>query len=48
MAYLQIDDDKIPMGNFSFIYDVTQNEELFEKFYEAEKNFKFDYMDFAP
>lgn len=47
MAYLQIDDDKIPMGNFSFIYDVTQNEELFEKFYEAEKNFKFDYMDFA-
>lgn len=47
MVYLQIDDDKIPVGNFSFIYDVTQNKELFKKFYEAEKNLKVDYMDFA-
>lgn len=37
MVYLQIDNDEIPVGNFAFIYDVTQNEELFEKFHDAEK-----------
>lgn len=47
MVYLQIDNDEIPVGNFAFIYDVTQNEELFEKFHDAEKNLKVDYMDFA-
>lgn len=47
MVYLQIEDDRIPVGNFSFIYDYTGNEELFCKFYEAEKNLKIDYMDFA-
>lgn len=47
MVYIQLDEDKIPVGNFSFVYDITENEELFEKFYEAEKNLKVDYMDFA-
>lgn len=47
MVYLQIEDDRIPVGNFSFIYDYTNNEELFMKFYDAEKNLKVDYMDFA-
>lgn len=47
MVYLQIEEDRIPIGNFSFVYDHTKNEKLFEKFYEAEKNLKVDYMDFA-
>lgn len=47
MVYLQIEEDRIPIGNFSFVYDHTKNEELFGKFYEAEKNLKVDYMDFA-
>ena len=47
MVYLQIEEDRIPVGNFSFVYDYTKNEELFCKFYEAEKNLKVDYMDFA-
>lgn len=47
MVYLQIENDRIPVGNFSFVYDYTSNEELFCKFYETEKNLKVDYMDFA-
>lgn len=47
MVYLDIENDRIPIGNFSFIYDHTGNEELFNKFFEAEKNLKVDYMDFA-
>lgn len=47
MVYKQINDGKVPMGNFTFIYDVTANESLFSKFYDAEKNLKLDYMDFA-
>lgn len=47
MVYLQIEEDRIPIGNFSFVYDYTNNEELFSKFYEAERNLKVDYMDFA-
>ncbi len=47
MAYLQIDEEKIPVGNFAFLADVTGDEELFTKFYEAEKNIKVDYIDFA-
>lgn len=47
MVYQQIKDGKIPMGNFTFIYDVTANESLFYKFYDAERNLKLDYMDFA-
>lgn len=47
MVYLQMEDDKISIGNISFVYDHTKNEELFNKFYEAEKNLKVDYMDFA-
>ena len=47
MAYLKIENDRIPMGNFAFLYDYTNNKELFLKFYDAEKNLKVDYMDFA-
>lgn len=48
MAYLQLDTgEKIAKGNFSFIYDKTNNLELYEKFYEAEKVFKVNYVDFA-
>lgn len=47
MVYLQIEKDRIPIGNFYFIFDVMGNKELFDKFYEAEKNLKVDYMDFA-
>lgn len=47
MVYLQIEENRIPIGNFSFVYDYTKNEALFNRFYEAEKNLKVDYMDFA-
>lgn len=48
MAYLQLDtEEKIPKGNFSFIYDKTNNLELYENFFEAEKIFKVNYVDFA-
>ena len=47
MVYLQIEDDKIPAGNFTFIYDITANEDLFFRFYDAERNLKIDYKDFA-
>lgn len=48
MAYLQLDtEEQIPKGNFSFVYDKTENLELYEKFYEAEKVFKINYVDFA-
>lgn len=48
MAYLQLDTgEKIAKGNFSFIFDKTNNLELYEKFYEAEKVFKVNYVDFA-
>lgn len=48
MAYLQIDTEiKIPKGNFAFIQDKTGDEDLFKKFYEAEKIFKVNYIDFA-
>ena len=47
MVYITIEDEKIPVSNFAFLYDITQNEELFKRFYDAEKNLKVDYMDFA-
>ena len=47
MVYLQMENDRIPIGNFSFVYDHTNNEELFCKFYDAERHLKVDYMDFA-
>lgn len=48
MAYLQLDIGyKIAKGNFAFIYDKTDNIELFQKFFEAEKIFKVNYVDFA-
>lgn len=28
MVYLQIEEYRIPIGNFSFVYDYTKNEEL--------------------
>lgn len=48
MAYLQLDTgEKIAKGNFAFILDKTNNVELFDKFFEAEKIFKLNYVDFA-
>lgn len=48
MAYLQLDTgEKIAKGNFAFIFDKTNNAELFDKFFEAEKIFKINYVDFA-
>ncbi len=47
MAYLKIDEYVIPVGNYAFLADVTGNEDLFAKFYEAERNIKVDYIDFA-
>ncbi len=47
MVYLLLENDKIPLGNFTFLFDVTQNVDLFYKFYNAEKNIKVDYIDFA-
>lgn len=47
MAYILLDCGRVPRGNFAFIYDATQNMDLFEKFYDAEKNLKVDYMDFS-
>lgn len=47
MVYYKIGEVNIPAGNFAFIYDVTKSEELFKKFYEAEKNLKVDYVDCA-
>lgn len=41
------EEEAVTIGNFSFVYDHTKNEKLFGKFYEAEKNLKVDYMDFA-
>lgn len=47
MVYYNIGNKKIPAGNFTFVYDFTQSEELYKKFYEAEKNLKVDYIDCA-
>ena len=47
MSYIFVENDRVPIGNFAFISDVTGNETLFNMFYEAEKNIKIDYMDFA-
>lgn len=48
MAYLQLNTgEKITKGNFSFIFDKTNNVELFDKFFEAEKIFKISFVDFA-
>lgn len=48
MAYLQLDTgEKITKGDFSFIFDKTNNVELFDKFFEAEKIFKINFVDFA-
>lgn len=47
MVYLLLENNKIPLGNFTFLFDVTQNVDLFYKFYNAEKNIKVDYIDFA-
>lgn len=44
---LYVNNQVIPQGNFSFLIDVLGNEDLFKKFYDAEKNLKIDYIDFA-
>lgn len=45
MVYLQLDTgEKIAKGNFAFIFDKTNNAELFDKFFEAEKIFKINYV----
>ncbi|WP_034444882.1 protein phosphatase 2C domain-containing protein [Butyrivibrio sp. AE2032] len=36
--YFEIDEIKVPKGNFSFVYEKTHNEELFNCCLEAEKN----------
>ena len=47
MVYVKLENGKrIYKGNFTFIYDVTKSEELFEKFLEAEQVFKLNYIDF--
>ena len=47
MVYFQFEGEKIPFGNFAFLSDVTGNEEVARKFFNAEKNLKVDYIDFA-
>ena len=45
---IELDDGiKIEKGNFSFIYDVTSDVEIFSKFLEAESCFKINYIDFS-
>lgn len=44
---LCVDNQMIPQGNFSFLSDILGKEDLFKKFYDAEKNLKIDYIDFA-
>ncbi len=46
--FIEIQDgERIYKGNFAFIEAVTGNNNLFEKFYEAEKCLKTNYIDFA-
>lgn len=45
--FLTIDEMKVPMGNFPFIYQKTQNTALFDTFLEAESHLKLNYVDFA-
>ena len=40
MAYLKIENDRIPMGNFAFLYDYTNNKVTFFKIYDDRKEFK--------
>lgn len=48
MAYIKLDNDiVIPKCNFSFIYDVTKENELFTKFFEFEQMLKVNYIDFS-
>lgn len=44
---LCVDNQMIPQGNFSFLSDILGKEDLFKKFYDAEKNLKIDYIDFS-
>lgn len=48
MASIVLDDgEKVPAGNFAFLDDVASESKLGTKFYEAEKNLKVNYIDFA-
>ena len=44
---LCVDNQVIPQGNFYFLSFTLGKEDLFKKFYDAEKNLKIDYIDFA-
>lgn len=48
MAYIELENGEIiSKGNFSFIFDATKNEGLYNKFLEAEQIFKINYIDFS-
>lgn len=46
--YLQLENGiRIAKGNFAFIYEITQDENLFKKFLDFESTFKISYIDFS-
>ncbi|WIW69849.1 protein kinase family protein [Anaerosinus gibii] len=48
MVYIKLENGEIiGKGNFTFVYHVTKDIELFNKFFEAEKVFKINYIDFS-
>ncbi|MCX0404944.1 serine/threonine protein kinase, partial [Clostridium perfringens] len=48
MAYIRLEQGEvINKGNFSFIFDITKNNDLYNKFLEAEQVFKINYIDFS-
>lgn len=48
MSYIELENgEKISKGNFAFVFDVTRDICLFNKFLEAEKAFKINYTDFS-
>ncbi|AJA49157.1 serine/threonine protein kinase [Clostridium pasteurianum DSM 525 = ATCC 6013] len=48
MAYIELKQGEIiSKGNFSFVFDSTKNEGIYNKFLEAEQIFKINYIDFS-
>ena len=48
MTYIEFENGrKINKGNFTFIYDKTGSQELFDKFLDFESFFKLNYIDFS-
>ena len=46
--YVKLDDTiKVDKGNFVFIYNITSDKELFDKFLDFESSFKISYIDFS-